>query len=110
MAKQAVNVQRGTNIDYVLTAAANVGDVIFIGSVAGIAQTSGAIGDTIVLKVEEVWDVVAKTGEAHNIGDAIYWDAATKSATTTVGSNKKLGTAILAKASAGTVTRVLLNK
>lgn len=73
---------------------------------------SGKIGefDTV-----GVFDLAKATGAAWTEGQAIYWDDSAKNCTPTVGSNLKIGVAILMDsagtlpASADTVGRVRLN-
>lgn len=109
MARQATFVNEGNNVDFTLTAAAAVGDVVIIGSKAGIALTAGAIGDTIAVKMGGVWKMAAVAGTAFVVGDTLYWDDTANNLTKTSTSNTLVGIALAAKESAGTSATVRFN-
>ena len=105
MTKEAIERQKGEVIDFTLQEDANVGDVVVAGNLVGVATVSGLAGETIGLKIEDVWEIKAKDADAVNVGDLLYWDATNRELTTTATNNTKAGIAISAKAanSAGTV-------
>ena len=106
-------IQPGNTIDWVVTGAAVVsGQTIVIGtSIVGVAVTDGAVGDTIAVTVEGVFEV-AKATAAIGLGVAVYWDAdgdpvggtaGSGAATATDTANTLMGKAIEA-AAGGTAT------
>ncbi len=101
MAKEAVEFQNGTVIDYTLSEDVNVGDVIPLGDdMVGIAVVSGLTGEQITLELEKVWKINATTADAISVGKVVYFNAATREITTTATSNCRAGKAISAKAAA----------
>lgn len=106
MAKEAIEVQEGEVIDYTLTAAVAVGEVVPLGTaMVGVAVTAGAIGELVGLKIESVFEINATTADAISIGDVVYFNTTTRAITTTATSNTRAGRAVSAKAAtvAGTV-------
>jgi predicted RecA/RadA family phage recombinase len=98
-------VQNGNTIDHVATAAISSGDVVVIGSLVGVAKTDAAIGDTVAVAIEGVWEIPAATA-AITLGAAVYWDvdgdpvggtAGSGAATATATDNTQMGYAIEAK-------------
>lgn len=101
MAKEAVEFQDGTVIDYTLSEDVNVGDVIPLGDdMIGIAVVSGLTGEQITLELEKVWKINATTADAINVGNVVYFNATSREITTTDTSNCRAGKAISAKAAA----------
>lgn len=91
-----------------------VGDVVTLVNICGIAETDIKKGEAGTLRLNGVWDVAAVTGTAFAVGDVIYWDAVAKNATKVASTtspaqtNTFLGIAVEPKASAGTSARVKL--
>lgn len=82
MAKEAIRYKDGEKIDYTLTGAVDVGDVIPLGiSMIGIASTSGLAGEVIALEVEGIYEINATTADAIAIGDVVYFDHINRSVT-----------------------------
>lgn len=111
-------IQPGGILNHTLTAAASSGDVVVKGSIAGIAQIDGAIGDVVPIAVEGVYEVPAATA-AITDGAKVYWDAdgdpvggtaGSGAATATATDNTLIGYAIAAKASAGATVQVKLDR
>jgi len=84
------------------------GGFAMIGAVFGIALTSAAAGAQFTLAVGGVWTLPKGSG-AITAGAAVYWDAAAKAVTTTVGSNQKIGVAEQAALTADTALPIRLN-
>lgn len=85
-------VQEGDALEFV----APVGGVIaggfyVIGATFGVARTTAAAGEAFVLDTCGVYALPKKTGETPGPGVAVYWETASSSVTTTVGSNTKIG-------------------
>lgn len=101
MAKEAVEFQDGTVIDYTLSEDVNVGDVIPLGDdMIGIAVVSGLTGEQITLELQKVWKINATTADAIAVGNVVYFNATTREITTTATDNCRAGKAISAKAAA----------
>lgn len=106
MVKEATELQEGDVIDYTLTGAVDVGDVVPLGTgMIGIAKTSGLAGEIIALDIERVFEINATTADAIAVGDIVYFDATARTITTTATANTRAGRSVSAKAAAtaGTV-------
>lgn len=109
MAAIANYVQEGDAIDYTPGADVAAGDVIDLGTFVGIAKAAIASGTLGALSLEGVFDVNKYSGESHAIGDTIYWDAGTSTATkTSAYSEATMGKCVKAAASGDSTTRVKL--
>lgn len=106
MAKEAIEIQKGDVIDYTLTGAVDVGDVVPLGTgMIGVALNSGLSGEIIGLEIEDVYEINATTADAIAIGDVVYFNVTTRAITKTATDNVRAGRALSAKAAAtaGTV-------
>lgn len=65
-----------------------------VGAMFGVAAVDAALNDVIEASVEGVFDLVKDTSTFTD-GAAVYWDDTAKKATSTVGSNLKIGAAAL---------------
>lgn len=79
-------------------AALSAGDGFLVGSLFGICLSDCAVGADVVIATEGVWDIGKTSAQAWEVGDKIYWDAATGLATTTASTNKQIGVAVAAAA------------
>ena len=100
MAKEAIKIQDGDVIDYVATAAIAVGDVVDLTTRVGVAYDDAAIGDTIAVDLEGVFEVTATTADAVAVGAQLYFDTTAREVTTTVASNIPAGMAATGKTGA----------
>ena len=91
------------------TGGAKSGDLIIQGVAVGIAAHDAAEGDALRVRPGGVHTRAAATGQAWTLGQAIYWDATNKVATSTATSNTKIGYAWAMKASADATGLVKLN-
>ena len=99
--KEAILYQEGAVIDYTLTGAVDVGDVVPLGTgMIGIASTSGLAGEVVALELEKVWQINAATADVIAIGDKLYFDDANREVTTVSTSNASAGRAVSSKAAA----------
>lgn len=78
------------------------GDIVKVGAIVGVAVNDAAMGEEVVINTTGIYSVAKVSAQAWGVGDAIYFDAATKLATTTSGGNTLIGvaTAIAANPSA----------
>ena len=101
-------VQRGESIDYRPDTPVAAGDVIVQDNLIGIARLDIAAGTLGSLAVVGVFDVV-KDNSAVIAGNAVYWNADAKKATTAKTGNQCLGKAIQDADASSETVRVLLN-
>lgn len=101
-------IQDGNVIDVVLAAIIVSGAALKVGSLFGVAQKSGAIGETVGLVTTGVFDLPYGVAATVSVGDLIYWDDTAKTVTKTSSGNTKVGIAVQAAASADPTLRVKL--
>lgn len=102
-------VQPGEVVTVTATAAMTSGTAYLIGSLFGIAATSGAIGDQVELQTVGVFDVPKVSAQAWTVGARIYWDDTAKLFTTVLTSNTLVGVAVAAATNPSGTGRVRLN-
>lgn len=101
-------VQKGESIDYRPDTPVAAGDVVVQDNLVGIARLDIPAGTLGSLAVVGVFDV-EKDNSAVAAGNAVYWNAEAKKATTAKTGNQYLGKAILDADASGETVRVLLN-
>jgi len=82
---------------YAVTSGGGV-EVTGTGYLFGIAVNTQNLGDNMEIQVEGVFDL-AKDTSTFSEGDYVYWNNTALQATSTVGTNKKIGVAVLMQAS-----------
>lgn len=111
-------VQEGKVIPFTAGAAISSGQVVVVGSMAGVSMGDVANGSVGQLAVEGVFDIPAATA-AITVGAKVYWDAdgdpvggtaGSGAATATATDNTLVGYAVAAKASGGATVRVKLDR
>lgn len=102
-------VQKGGTIDVVLAAVIASGAPLVVGALVGVAEVSGAIGDTVAVKLEGVYTLNKAVG-AISQGAQLYWDDTAKNVTTSSasGANLAVGYAFAAALSADATVPVFL--
>ncbi len=80
---EAVFVQEGQYIDYTPGGDLAAGQVVDLGTWAGVAQRAITANTLGALLVEGVCDFTKYTAEAINFGVTVYWDEGTNTATAT---------------------------
>ena len=80
-----------------------------IGTMFGIALTTGAVGDTVEFETVGTWELPAVSGDTPASGAKAYWDDTAKKVTTTTTSNSLIGCFEQPKASGVLVASVRLN-
>ena len=98
-------IQKGNTIDYTANAAIAAGDVVSLGSRIGVAAGDIPAGAVGALAVEGVFEIDKTESLAIAVGDAVYFNAASKKATKT-NSDVPAGWAVAAATAADTVVRV----
>ena len=87
-------VQKGQTLTVVAPYALLSGGGCQVGNIFGVTVNSQNIGDSSELVVEGVFDL-AKDASTFNEGDYVYWNNTAYQATSTAGTNKKIGVAVL---------------
>lgn len=75
----------------------------------GIATNAAKAGEIVEAKLKGVLEIDKAEAQAWVQGHLIYWDNTARVATATVGSNAKIGVAVLDAANPSTTGRVRLN-
>lgn len=107
---EATFVSEGNAIDYTPSGSSLVaGQVVDLGTFVGVAITDIADGVTGALAIEGIFDFAKYTGQSFSVGDLVYWDEGTNTATSTSGySEATIGKAVKAAVSGDSTVRVKL--
>jgi len=89
-------IQLGDNITVPAPAAVTSGSVVVIGSLYGVAAEDAASGVDVDVITRGVFELAKVSTDAFAVGDAVYFDAATKLVTATATGNTKIGVAVTA--------------
>lgn len=100
--------QQGKTLDYTANTAVSNGDVVSLTTRIGVAGNDIAAGETGALHVEGVFEMPKASGEAIDLGAAVYWDAANEAITATADGNIPAGYAVAAAAASDTTVLVKL--
>ncbi|MBD2842243.1 DUF2190 family protein [Erythrobacter rubeus] len=68
-------VQKGNHLDVDSPANVESGDLVFVGSIFGIAAINANVGDPLVLTLGGVFDLPKVAAEALSTGDPVYFDS-----------------------------------
>lgn len=102
-------IQEGKALNYTPSGAdVSSGDLVVIGTIAGIAKTDIADGKTGAVHVSGVFSV-AKASGAVSQGAKLYWSSANSNLTTTASGNTLVGVAAAAALSGDATIPLLLN-
>lgn len=102
-------VQEGKTLNYTASGAdISSGDLVVIGTIAGIAKTNIADGETGAVHISGVFSV-AKASGAVTQGAKLYWNSTNSNLTTTASGNTLVGVAAEAAASGDATVKILLN-
>lgn len=99
----------GEVYDYTATAAISSGDLVAMSDTVGVALADGAIGDTIAVRVEGVFELPKATGTALAQGKKLYLDATAGNIVGLATGNTYAGKAYVAADSAATTVQVAIN-
>ncbi|CAM3933800.1 DUF2190 family protein [Paracoccus yeei] len=102
------HVQPGLVLSIPAPAAVLSGGVVVAGNLVGIAQGDAAAGETVDVALTGVWEIPKTAADSFAVGDRVFWNASTGLATSTVGSNARVGTAAEAAAASTGAVRVRL--
>lgn len=100
---KAVYVAKGETIDYTASTAVSAGDVIFVGTLCGIAKHDIPAGAVGALAITGVYDMEIASATVVAAGAKLYFASG---ALTTTANDYLVGTAIAASAAGSTVVRV----
>ena len=99
----------GEVFDHTCTAAVSSGDVVIMGDTIGVALTDGAIGDTIAVRAEGVFELPKLASSDIAQGKKVYWDAVNGQINLTASGNTYAGKAYAAAGASATTVQVALN-
>lgn len=85
------------------------GDGLLVGSIFGVAANDAANAAEVEAVTEGVFSLKKTSAQAWTVGALIYWDNTNKECTTTVGTNKLIGTAAAAAVNPSGTGLVRLN-
>ena len=85
---------------------AKAGDIVVAGKLVGVASADASAGDKVVLVTRGVFWVNKTASETFAVGDAVYWNASTKRATSAATGNALIGVATEAAGASATVLQV----
>jgi predicted RecA/RadA family phage recombinase len=85
------------------------GELVFSGSMFGVAATDAAEGEDFELVHGEVWELPKTSAQAWTLGAKVYWDSDDSVATTTSTDNTLIGVAAAAAANPSGTGIVRLN-
>lgn len=103
------HLKSGDLIDVVLAAAILSGAGILIGVRVGVAQTSGAAGDTVACAVRGVYELPKLSTDVVAQGALLYWDNTNKRLTVTATANTLAGYAFAAAGAGAATVQISLN-
>lgn len=99
----------GEVYDWPATQTTASGDLVVMEDTVGVALTDAAVGDTIAVRVEGVFELPKAAGAIAQ-GQAVYWDGTGITATAPAeGAGTYAGKAYIAAAADDTVAQVALN-
>lgn len=103
-------VQSGDTLPVAAPYALTSGQGVLVGSLFGVAVSDAAISTEVEIKTIGVFDIAKTAAQAWSVGDRIYWDNATRLATTAAaaGANKLIGVAVQGALAADATGRVRL--
>jgi predicted RecA/RadA family phage recombinase len=99
-------VQNGNSITVTAPAAVASGQLVVVGSLAGVAAFDAAVGADVELTVEGVFELPKVTTDAIPQGDKLYWDSGQAKLTKTAGTGSKLMVGVAAAAAGNGLTTV----
>ena len=101
-------IEQGEVLNYTATKNISSGDLVIIGTIAGVAKTDIAIGEIGAVHITGVYSL-AKSGEAITQGAKVYWHAKNNNVTTSKAENVPIGVAANNTISSESQVHVLLN-
>lgn len=84
-------IQPGKTVTVPAPADLKSGDLVVVGDLFGVAEFSAAAGDPVEIATEGVFELPKVSAQAWAVGAKIYYIAADKVLSTTVGSNLFIG-------------------
>jgi len=100
-------IHRGGTLDVTAPYAVLSGSGLKIGNLFGVAANTQAIGDSMEMQVEGVFQLT-KDASVFAQGDLVYWDDVAKKCTSTVGANLLIGGAEVAQLTGDATVQVKL--
>ncbi|MEI4473330.1 DUF2190 family protein [Frigidibacter sp. MR17.24] len=101
-------VQPGRTVTIPAPAAVLSGDIVVAGNLVGIASGNAAQGEALDLSLQGVFDVPKIAADDFAVGARVFWNAGQGLATTTAGTNARVGTCVQAAPADSATVRVKL--
>ncbi len=101
-------IEKGEVLTYGATKNISSGDLVIIGTIAGVAKTDIAIGETGSVHITGVYSL-AKANETITQGAKVYWSSKSNNVTTSKTENIAIGVAANNTISSESRVHVLLN-
>lgn len=101
-------VQPGENLTIPAPVAYASGDVVIVGEIVGIAAGDALEDEMVDVATRGVFRLDKVAADAFAVGDAVYFDAATKLVTSTATDNAKIGVAVKVAVDGSSVVEVKL--
>ena len=101
-------VQAGSALTIPAPAAVASGEVVIVGNIIGIANAAAAFGADLDVTTTGVFSLPKVSGDVFAVGATVYFNTATKLATTTASSNTAIGTAVAAAGVGAALVKVRL--
>lgn len=104
-------IQKGDHLDLAAPANVKSGDLVFVGSIFGVAAIDALAGQPVILTTTGVFELPKVAAEALSAGDRVYFDAADGLVTgdDATGANALIGVAVQAAANPSSTAIVRLN-
>lgn len=101
----------GKNLTVPAPADVTSGQVVFVGTIFGIASIDAALGTPLVMHTGGVFDLPKIAAEAIGVGDPVYYDASAELVTgdDDTGNNSQIGVAVEVAANPSAIATVRLN-
>jgi predicted RecA/RadA family phage recombinase len=99
-------IQPGDSITLTAPYAVSSGQGVLVGAIFGIAAYDAALGGTVEVQTEGVFDITKEPSLAITAGARVFWDGTNRRITTTATGNYHVGIATLAALAADATVRV----
>ena len=105
-------IQDGDKLHLVAAAAITGGSIVVAGGLVGVAVSDAAIGQTVAVELEGVFEVTKVTGSGKSfaVGDAVYVITADGTVTPTASGNVLVGYAVTVASTTDTTVQVRLKQ
>lgn len=103
-------IQPGDSLTVTAPYAVTSGQGVLVGALFGIAAYDAALGATVEIQTQGVFDISKQPALAITAGARVFWDDTNRRLTTTATGNYQVGIATAAALAADTTVRAWLNR